>query len=165
MAVVTSFAPITNPKATILILGSMPGVASLEAQQYYAHPRNAFWPIMSAIYQVDLNLPYVKRVKALQKTNVAVWDVLQQCERAGSLDSAIQKESRCPNDFEAFFNTHMHINKIVFNGGEAERSFKQKVANSLDMSMFKTVRLPSTSPAHTMKVADKVKAWQSVLRR
>ena len=121
MAVVSSFAPITNPKATILILGSMPGVASLSAQQYYAHQRNAFWPIMSAVLGIDLDSPYVERVKALQQTHVAVWDVLQQCERAGSLDSAIQKDTRSPNDFASFFSSHVNIKTIAFNGVEAFR--------------------------------------------
>lgn len=81
------FNPITNQSAKILILGSMPGVKSLEANEYYAHPRNAFWPIMNAIFGFDAALPYTQRIAALKAANVALWDVLQQCERTGSLDS------------------------------------------------------------------------------
>jgi len=163
LSVVTSFAPIENPNAAFVVLGSMPGVASLTAQQYYAHPRNAFWPIMAALFQIDINWPYAQRVKALQQTKVAVWDVLQQCERVGSLDSAIEKDSRYPNDFLEFFKQHPKIKTIIFNGVEAEKSFQQTVASTLDMAMLSCVRLPSTSPAHTMKLADKINAWQSVL--
>lgn len=163
MAVVTSFAPITNPSATILILGSMPGVASLTAQQYYAHPRNAFWPIMAAVFGIDLALCYAERVKALQQTHVAVWDVLQQCERAGSLDSAIQKKTRYPNDFRSFFQAHKQLKTIVFNGAEAEKSFKQTVLPVLQPLDYQLVRAPSTSPAYTLSLSEKVKCWQALL--
>lgn len=163
MAVVTSFAPITNPQATILILGSMPGVASLNAQQYYAYPRNAFWPIMAAVFQIDLNWSYDARVQALQRTHVAVWDVLQQCERAGSLDSAIQKETRYPNDFRRFFRTHTQIKTIVFNGAEAEKSFKQTVLPDIEPFDYQLLRAPSTSPAYTLPLAEKIKRWQVLL--
>jgi len=97
-SIVTSFPPIAKPSASILILGSMPGIASLEATQYYAHPRNAFWPIMADLYGFEVTLPYPARIEALKAANVALWDVLQQCERQGSLDSAIKKASRIPND-------------------------------------------------------------------
>ncbi len=163
MAVVTSFDPITNPDATILILGSMPGVASLAAQQYYAHPRNAFWPIMSVVLGIDLSLSYDARVKALQQTHVAVWDVLQQCERAGSLDSAIQKETRYPNDFRSFFQQHQQLKTILFNGAEAEKSFKQTVLLAFEQLDYQLVRAPSTSPAYTLSLAEKIKRWQALL--
>lgn len=163
MTVVTSFAPIVNPNATILILGSMPGIASLTAQQYYAHPRNAFWPIMSAVFQIDLNLPYGARVKALQQTNVAVWDVLQQCERAGSLDSAIQKETRYPNEFKGFFQQHDQLEMIVFNGAEAEKSFKKMVLPEFEQLDYELVRAPSTSPAYTIRLTEKINHWQALL--
>lgn len=165
MAVVSSFAPIENPNATLLILGSMPGVASLTAQQYYAHPRNAFWPIMAAVYDINLDSCYEERVCALQQTNVAVWDVLQQCERVGSLDSAITKGSQTPNDFKTFFLLHRKINTILFNGAEAEKSFRRTVLPQLATVNYQLLRAPSTSPAYTLPLADKLQRWQSLLSK
>ncbi len=166
MAVVNSFPPITNPDATILILGSMPGVASLAEQQYYAHPRNAFWTIIEAVLKIDKTLAYTQRVKALQQTHVALWDVLQQCERPGSLDSAIKKESRYPNDFATFFGRHTKIKTIVFNGGEAEKSFRQTVLPDLENTDALTLlRAPSTSPAYTLALEEKLQQWQLLLNR
>lgn len=165
MAVVNGFAPIENPNATILILGSMPGVASLTAHEYYAHPRNAFWPIISFVYGIPLALSYPERVNALQQTNIAVWDVLQQCERLGSLDSAINKDSRQPNDFKTFFSRHQNIHTIIFNGAEAEKSFRQTVMPKLDANRYQLIRAPSTSPAYTLSLAQKMQQWQSLLEQ
>lgn len=161
---INSFAPIANPKATILILGSIPGTASIKANQYYAHPRNAFWPIMGSLFNFDASLPYEVRIQALKEANIAVWDVLQSCDRSGSLDSAIQTGSRVPNDFSTFFNLHKHIHLIVFNGGEAERSFKQYVMNKPNLAKkLRYSRLPSTSPAHTLSLAQKISAWRTII--
>lgn len=161
---VTSFSSIANPNATILILGSMPGVASLSANQYYAHPRNAFWPIMSSFFGFEASLPYQERIEKLKAVNVALWDVLQQCEREGSLDSAIKAGSRHPNDFNAFLKQHQKIHVIAFNGAEAENSFKKYVKPTLTTTEIQLVRLPSTSPAHTMKLDQKKQAWHAALR-
>lgn len=109
MTKVISFPPIENPSAQILILGSMPGVLSLQANQYYAHPRNAFWPIMGTLFNFDGAAPYAARVEALKAADIALWDVLHSCVRSGSLDSAILKGSRVANDFAAFFETHTAI--------------------------------------------------------
>lgn len=163
MATVQSFEPLANPNATILILGSMPGVASLNAQQYYAHPRNAFWPIMAELYQIDSHLPYPKRLQALQKIKIALWDVLQQCERQGSLDSAIKVDSQLPNDFVTFFKQHMKIKIIAFNGAKAEKIFMQTVAKQIDLTHYDCVRLPSTSPAYPLPVVEKIKIWRDSL--
>lgn len=162
MKPISSFAPIADPSATILILGSIPGIASLEANQYYAHPRNAFWPIMSAIYEFDAVSSYEERQSALKTAGVAVWDVLQSCVRTGSLDSSIQAGSRIPNDFSAFFNHHPHIRLIAFNGSEAERYFRKIVMPTLNLDDVKLLKLPSTSPAHTMPVKEKLIAWQVI---
>ncbi len=124
MSVVTSFQPIADRSAQVLILGSMPGVLSLRAHQYYAHPRNAFWPIMASLYDFSLHSTYESRVQSLKAVPVAVWDVLHSCERMGSLDSAIANGSRIANDFESFFKHHPNIKLVAFNGTEAERSFK-----------------------------------------
>ncbi len=163
MSHIKSFPPIANPQATILILGSMPGIASLNAQQYYAHPRNGFWPIMADTYKFDLALPYAVRVNALQKTNVAVWDVLKHCDRIGSLDSAIIQDSVEINDFATFFNTHPHIKTLAFNGAVAEKQFVRNKSKLLEIQDKQFVRLPSTSPAHTMPLNEKRAIWQTAL--
>jgi hypoxanthine-DNA glycosylase len=159
---VESFAPITNPSAKILILGSMPGVASLKANQYYAHPRNAFWPIMGTILNFDATLPYPERINALKEGGVALWDVLQQCERPGSLDNAIKSGSRIVNDFDSFFQQHPHIQTIAFNGAEAEKTFKKHVLTTQDIPTASLIRLPSTSPAHTLPLIEKLAAWRHI---
>lgn len=165
MTTVTSFAPLAHPSARILILGSMPGVASLEAGQYYAHPRNAFWPIMASLCGFSAELPYARRVAALKSTGIALWDVLQSCHRPGSLDAAIASGSRVPNDFRAFFAAHPGIRLVAFNGAEAERSFKALVLPQIDVYGIRCVRLPSTSPAHAVPVERKLAAWREALNR
>lgn len=160
---VTSFPPIANPNANILILGSMPGIASLSANEYYAHPRNAFWPIIGGFFAFEATLPYQVRIEKLKAANVALWDVLQQCERQGSLDSSIKADSRIPNDFNAFLKQHQQICLIAFNGVEAEKSYKKYVQPMLTIAERQLVRLPSTSPAHTMKFDQKKKAWHAAL--
>lgn len=162
MKPINSFAPIANPSARLLILGSIPSIASLEANQYYAHPRNAFWPIMSAIYAFDATLSYELRQNALRSAGVAVWDVLQTCVRTGSLDSSIQTGSRIPNDFSTFFKHHPHIRLIAFNGSEAERYFRKTVMPTLNLDGIKLIKLPSTSPAHTISFKEKLAAWQAI---
>lgn len=163
MTTVTSFAPIEPPSARILILGSMPGVASLAAGQYYAHPRNAFWPIMADLCGFSAELPYARRVAALKAAGVALWDVLQSCQRPGSLDAAIASGSRVPNDFRALFAAHPGIRLVAFNGAEAERSFNSLVLPQIDLSGIRRVRLPSTSPAHAVPLERKLAVWREVL--
>lgn len=163
MSAVTSFPPLSLPNAKVLILGSMPGVASLTAQQYYAHPRNHFWPIMARIAGFDVSAPYAERVAALTQSGVAVWDVLQSCVRPGSLDSAIQAGTRIPNDFAAFFAEHAGITRVGFNGAEAQNSFNQHVLPGLDFQGVQYVRLPSTSPAHAVPFERKLAAWREAL--
>ncbi len=163
-ASVTSFNPLSHPSARVLILGSMPGVASLNAQQYYAHPRNGFWPIMAHIAGFDVTAPYAVRVAALTRAGIAVWDVLQSCVRPGSLDSAIQTGTRVPNDFAAFFAEHPGIRLVGFNGAEAQQSFARYVQPKLQMEGVRFVRLPSTSPAHAMALERKLAAWREALQ-
>lgn len=141
----------------------MPGIASLQAGQYYAHPRNAFWPIMAQLFGFDATAPYSVRVESLKAAGVAVWDVLQACVRPGSLDSAIEAGSRVPNDFPAFFADHPDIARVAFNGAEAEKSFKRLVLPGLGAYAFRLVRLPSSSPAHAVAADRKEMAWRQAL--
>lgn len=164
MHTVTSFPPIANPSAHTLILGSIPGVLSLQARQYYAHPRNAFWSIMGNVHGFDIELPYAARVEKLKASGLALWDVLQSCSRHGSLDSAIEEGSRVPNDFARFFAQHPHVRLVAFNGTEAEKSFNAYVLPKLNMRDMCFVRLPSTSPAHAARsLAQKTEAWRTAL--
>lgn len=159
--IVRSFAPIAAPDARILILGSMPGIASLEAGQYYAHPRNAFWPIIGALFGAGPDLPYAERVVRLTARGVAVWDVLRLCEREGSLDANIRSE--VPNDFAAFFTAHPAIRRIGLNGGKAAASFRRHAARHLPEGAALHT-LPSTSPAYAARsFAAKCEIWRAAL--
>lgn len=162
----TSFPAIERADAEILILGSMPSVESLKQQQYYAHPRNAFWPIMKALYSFNDELPYPQRCGHLITHKIAVWDVLQSCERQGSLDSNIKSSSIEANDFNAFLQQHQAIRLILFNGAKAEQIFKQYILATLTdtQKSIARERLPSSSPAHAaMSLAKKSDYWQQVL--
>ncbi|MGB3231242.1 MAG: DNA-deoxyinosine glycosylase [Mycobacterium sp.] len=153
-----SFPPLVGAGARILILGNMPGVASLQAQQYYAHPRNAFWRITGeGLYGFDPAAPYGERVVALTRAGVAVWDVLRNCRRVGSLDAAVERDSMVANDVGAFFAAHPTITQVCFNGAAAERNYLRLVGVS---PQLRHARLPSTSPAHTMPFEAKLAAWR-----
>lgn len=155
-----SFAPIADRHARVLILGSMPGQASLREQQYYAHPRNAFWPIMGRLFGAGPDLPYAVRQRRLTQHGVAVWDVLKSCWRPGSLDAAIEASSVEINDFDTFLARHPQVTHLFFNGGKAEETFRRHVTPSLPLHGLQTLRLPSTSPAHAARsLEDKYQAW------
>jgi double-stranded uracil-DNA glycosylase len=161
----TGFPPVTNPHAKILILGSMPGQKSLEENQYYAHPRNNFWPIMCKLLVADAALDYNDRKNLLLKHKIALWDVLKSCYREGSLDSDIDHSSIETNDFKNFFSTHHDIKAVFFNGAKAEQLFSKKVLKNLsqihqELDYFK---LPSTSPAHAaMSKEQKLLKWKII---
>jgi hypoxanthine-DNA glycosylase len=158
-----SFPPIAAPDARLLILGSMPGRASLAAGGYYAHPRNAFWPIMAQLLDFAADAPYGERTAALCRAGIALWDVLHACRRPGSLDSAIDRESLEANDFAAFLAAHPGIRHIFFNGSAAATLFHRHVRPGLGGPLPAFTRLPSTSPAHASRsLADKLAAWQAV---
>lgn len=161
---VGSFAPLVDARAKVLVLGSMPGIASLNATQYYAHPRNAFWPIMAAIFEFDRHAPYEARCKALCDAGVALWDVLRECERRGSLDSAIVDATSEVNDFPGLFAGYPDIHTVVFNGAKAADTFKRRVQNAVATPDRRFVRMPSTSPAHaSLTLAQKLARWREVL--
>jgi TDG/mug DNA glycosylase family protein len=153
--------------AEIVILGTMPGKASLAAGQYYAHPRNLFWRLVADILGVHPDASYEERLVALHTARIALWDVIQYCTRELSLDSDIDKTSVVPNDFETFFANHHHIHRVCFNGKEAKRLYDKHVAARVGdlRPNLEYVQLPSTSPANAaIPYADKRAAWTNALR-
>ena len=166
MSDIHSFAPVADATARVLILGSMPGGRSLQLQQYYGHPHNAFWKIMGALCGFDpASTPYPARLAALQARGIALWDVLASCVRPGSLDSSIVDTTMVPNDFAGFLAAHPRIERVCFNGAKAEAVFRRLVLPTLDKAHpLRTVRLPSTSPAHAgMALAAKLAAWRAAV--
>ncbi len=164
MTRIYSFPPLTSPLARVLILGSMPGVASLRLKQYYGHPQNAFWKIVSDVVGLDASASYPQRSAALVQHRLALWDVLAACVREGSLDSSIDKGSMVPNDFAGFFMRHPHISLVCFNGTAAANIYRKRVLPYLPVHLaIDYICLPSTSPAHAgMTFAAKAHAWQAV---
>lgn len=158
------FAPIADSAARILILGSMPGVASLRAAAYYAHPRNAFWPIMGQLIGAGPELDYQQRVEKLKTHHIAVWDVLARCRRVGSLDSAIDPQSAEANNFAEFFAAHPQLDRVLFNGTAAQQLFMRHVDCAKTCAALRLQRLPSTSPAHAgLRFEDKLEQWRRAL--
>ena len=159
----SGLAPVAQPDAKILILGSMPGQASLDAQQYYGHPRNQFWPLMQQLFAVDITLPYAGRLTALQMAGVGLWDVIGVCQRQGSLDSAIQKDSVAFNPLLEFCQTLPGLQQIWLNGGKAASSFLQyQRQQQWQATGIHISQLPSTSPAHaSLNFEAKLRLWRS----
>lgn len=161
---VHGFPPIARRDARVLILGSMPGEASLKAGQYYGHPRNAFWPILANLLGFDHLDPYEQRVEAVRNAGIAVWDVLASCIRPGSADADIATGSIAVNDFAKFFREHPDIAAIYCNGSMADTLFRRHVCPHVPSSIVTYDRLPSTSPAHAARsLTDKIAAWRVVL--
>jgi len=166
VAAVSSFPPVASRDARVLVLGSMPGVASLEAQRYYAHPRNAFWPIMGELLGFDPALPYRRRLAALKRRGVALWDVLARCVRPGSLDSDIDKSSAEVQDFAGFFQRHRRVERVLCNGGAAYQLFCRRALPGLSPALddLSVLQLPSTSPANAgVRPAQKLARWRDAL--
>lgn len=146
----------------MLILGSMPGEESLRRQQYYAHPRNAFWPVMGALFKFSPNESYAARTRHLILNHIALWDVLKKCKRDGSLDSSIDDASISVNNFKAFFRKNPGIRTVFFNGTRAEQEFNRRVKPHLPASCrhLEYIRLPSTSPAMaSLPLKQKTARW------
>lgn len=153
----TGLLPLAGPGTRLLLLGSFPGVASLQAQQYYGHPRNHFWPILGTLWGLDLlAMPYPHRLAVLQQHGVGLWDVYASCHRPGSLDSAITQAR--PNDLLGLAAGLPLLAAIAHNGGTSARSMRITAATGLPV-----VRLPSSSPANaTWSFARKCAAWGAV---
>jgi TDG/mug DNA glycosylase family protein len=150
----------------VLILGSMPGKASLRAGQYYAHPQNAFWRILGALFDFEPSASYEIRLASLREHGIALWDVMQSCVRKTSLDSDIEASSIVSNPFADFLRNHPKITTICFNGAKAEASWHKHVLPQLPRAEgIAYHRLPSTSPANaSISYHDKLEAWR-ILRR
>ncbi len=167
MTHVIAFPPIVGRRPRVLILGSLPGTASLAAHQYYAHPRNLFWPLMSSMTGCAAHEAYAKRVAAAKRAGFAIWDVLAAAVRPGSLDSAIDPKSAVPNDFATFLARYRSVELIAFNGNTAARLFIRRVQPTLprDAQRIATIALPSTSPANaSIPLGRKRARWQAALR-
>ncbi len=161
------FPPIADAHARVLILGSLPGQVSLQRQQYYAQPHNAFWKIMGRLFGAGPELPYEERMKHLVLNGIALWDVCASAQRPGSLDAAIVHASVVPNDFAAFIASHPGIGLIGFNGGKAADLYRRLVLPGLPAGerTIRTATLPSTSPAHAaMPFEEKLTRWATVLQ-
>ena len=160
----TGFPPLADRNARVLLLGSMPGVASLAAGRYYAHPRNDFWRIMRALLGLPEGVSYARQSRALTGAGIALWDVVHSCVRSGSLDTAIERASVRINDFRGFFAAHPGLRLICFNGTTAERLYLRRVAGEAYAPQVPLVRLPSTSPAHAARnFATKQAIWREAL--
>ena len=166
VALSVGFPPIADAAARVLVLGSLPGVKSLQMREYYAQPYNAFWRIMGELFGAEPALSYAARVAQLRASGVAVWDVLAAGEREGSLDSAIVAASIVVNDFNAFFERHRRIGLICFNGNTAAGLFRRKVLPGLapQWATIERQALPSTSPAYaSLRFEQKLVRWAAAL--
>ena len=163
---VRSFPPVLGPAPTVLILGSMPGRASLAAAQYYAHPQNSLWRILDRSGILDAASPYDERLAALARARIALWDVLATCDRPGSLDASIVAESEVPNDVAGLLCRESTIECVLLNGTKAETAFRKHILAQLPEDVTarpKCVRLPSTSPARAIPFDAKLAAWSEAL--
>ena len=157
-----SFLPSIDDSSQILILGSMPGVKSLEEQQYYAHPQNRFWKVMGAICnEPNLHqLDYQQKLKILLQNNIALWDTIKSCKRDGSLDSDIQNET--PNDIYGLLKKFPKLKTICLNGNKSYSTFKKYFPDLLEK--YSCHKMPSTSPANAKYSLDTlIKNWSSIV--
>ena len=164
MALLEGFPPLVATGARALVLGSMPSAASLAQHQYYAHPRNQFWLIMSTLLGADFNQPYTQRCCALLDHRIALWDVIARCHRVGSLDAAIAEETVVTNDVCALLKHYKTIRSVFFNGAKAKAIYDKYILPTLPPTLEIDYRqLPSTSPAHAvLSLQDKIQVWQQV---
>ena len=164
MPLICSFPPVAAANARVLVLGSVPGKVSLQAARYYAHERNAFWPIMGDLLGAGPDLPYAQRLEKLKAAGIALWDVIATCQRQSSLDADIVSASVRANGFSAFFAVHRSIDRDFFNGAAAQSSFRRHVLPDLGGANLQLACLPSTSPAHAAcTYADKLAAWSVIV--
>ncbi|HUV22184.1 MAG TPA: DNA-deoxyinosine glycosylase [Gammaproteobacteria bacterium] len=162
---VQSFAPVIGKRPRVLILGSMPGIASLEAVQYYAHPRNVFWPIMADLFSLDADTDYAQRIAQISEAPVILWDTLKRCDRPGSLDASIRRDSVEANDIAGLLVEYPGIRAVACNGATSANYFRKLVVPELPAAIeIELLAMPSTSPANAgMNLAQKLAAWRRLL--
>lgn len=163
----SSMPPVLPRHPRVLVLGSMPGERSLAEQRYYAHPYNAFWPIMRELVGAAPELAYARRLARLRARGIALWDVLAHCERPGSLDSRIVRASEVANPIATLLAATPTVAAVALNGGKAQQAFRRHVLPDLDAATRARVTvldLPSTSPANaSIAFARKLARWRAIL--
>jgi double-stranded uracil-DNA glycosylase len=158
---------VADAGARVLVLGSLPGPASLRERQYYAQPRNAFWRIMGTLFGASPDILHEQRLELLRRHRVALWDVCASAHRPGALDASIRWASVVPNDFAAFFAAHRELRLVCFNGRVAAELYRRRVLPGLaqNLSELRYETLPSTSPAHAgVSFEHKLERWSIVGR-
>ena len=157
---ISSFPPVVYQDSEILILGSIPGAKSLEMQEYYAHPQNKFWSIVFELFNEDFTKDYQQKLQILRKNKIALWDVIDSCERKGSLESEIKNETG--NDILKLLEDYPNL-KIIFCNGQ--KSYKNLIKTFEKNIKIPIVALPSTSPLHTISFDKKLEVWQQIKDR
>ncbi len=159
------FAPILPERPRLLILGSMPSIASLRQGQYYGHPRNRFWPLMGELFGAGPECTYPQRTRRLRALGIALWDVLATCERSGSLDAAIVRRSEQANPLADLLRLNPQLKQVCFNGRAAEQAFRRHVRPQLPADALPMLLcLPSTSPANAAWPWPRLlEAWRQIL--
>jgi len=162
---VESFPPQVGPGCRVLVLGTMPSVASLAMRQSYAHPHNLFWPFMGELYDAGPALPYAERIARLYAHGIGIWDVLERCERRGSLDSDIVAASEVANDIPGLLAEQPGIVALALNGAKALQVYQRRIAPAIEPARRPHVlALPSTSPANaSIPRARKLERWRELL--
>ncbi len=166
--VIKSLDPVVDDQSKVLVLGTMPGEESLRLQQYYANPRNQFWRIIHGIFGNEPDPTYKQRITFLRQKGIALWDVLSECERVGSSDSAIRNGK--PNDFKQFLTRYPSIKCLALNGGKAADLFAGLVTDLATYALpseIALIELPSTSgtPGRYVKsYSEKVQSWRVLLK-
>lgn len=155
---ISSFSPIIDRDSKILILGSIPGIKSLEKQQYYGHPQNKFWKIIFELFHEEFTEDYTERIAVLEKNHVALWDVIDSCERKGSLDSEIKNEEA--NQIPELLEQYPNIQAIFCNGGKSYKNLQKILGKNFRIPIY---LLPSTSPLHTISFEKKLEDWKKIL--
>lgn len=156
---IASFPPIIDENSKILILGSIPGIKSLEMQQYYAHPQNKFWKILFEILGEEFTTDYHEKIKFLHQNHIALWDVIDTCERKSSLDSDIKNEEA--NKISELLEKHPNVKAIFCNGQKSFKNLQQILGKNFHLPIFV---MPSTSPANAgVPYPEKLAQWSKII--
>lgn len=155
------FKPIIDDKCKILILGTMPSIESIKRNEYYGNTRNQFWRIVFSLFYMEVREYYEEKKDFLLSHHIAVWDVLENCERDGSSDASIKNPKA--NDFHKLFNQYPNIKSVYFNGKKAEKLYLKLVGKEISYGIIYQTALPSTSPANAIKFNEKLKEWRNIL--